>query len=92
MLKSFKAPHHAIALWQFYESGIYVSETHQTLGGIEKGDCGERGAVLVYFIGRGINLYVLSHDEHTIWEIAVAHFGARAFGSDIVEKYQQLEK
>tara|TARA_B110000259_G_scaffold27822_1_gene29410 strand:+ start:145 stop:315 length:171 start_codon:yes stop_codon:yes gene_type:complete len=54
-IKKFQGPRTMqLPLWQFYESGRYASEIHQTLGGIEKGDGGERGAVLVYFIGRGI--------------------------------------
>ncbi|WP_347827906.1 DUF1153 domain-containing protein [uncultured Planktomarina sp.] len=39
-------------------------------------------AVLIWSISldEAFNLYVLSHDEHTIWEIAVAHYGERALG------------
>ena len=39
-------------------------------------------AVLFWSISldEAFNLYVLSHDEHTIWEIAVAHYGERALG------------
>ena len=31
-------------------------------------------------LDEAFNLYVLSHDEHTIWEIVVAHYGERALG------------
>ena len=54
-IKKFQGPHTMqLPFGNFMVWGIYASEIHQTLGGIEKGDGGERGAVLVYFIGRGI--------------------------------------
>ena len=49
------------------------------------------GAVLVYFIERAFNLYVLSHDEHTIWEIAVAHYGERALGVTSLKNINNLK-